>query len=339
MMRAALIGLGMVSKTYADAFRNSQTVQLGAVHARSAASVAAFRAANPDLDAPAASLADIAADPTIDFVILTTPPDARAAIVDLMSAAGKPILMEKPLERTLPAATALVEMCEARGVPLGIMLQNRTRPVVADLRRVLEGLGPLRMVEVNVPWWRPQSYYDQPGRGTYARDGGGVLISQAIHTLDLMLSLTGPVASVTALVATTGQHEMEAEDFVAAGLRFANGAVGQMFATTASFPGRGETITLHCAAGSAHLETGVLRVDRADGSTQTIGQPASSGSGADPMAFTSDWHRWVIEDFAASLTARRPPLVTGRSALAVHALIAALEKSGQTGAQVHLNGE
>lgn len=336
-MRAALIGLGMVSKTYADLFRNSDRVRLASVAARSARSCEAFLAANSDLGAHAADIDEIARDPAIDFAILTTPPNARADIVSRLSAAGKPILMEKPVERTLAAATELVDMCEARAVPLGIVLQHRARPVVSDLRREMARLGQLLAAEVNVPWWRPQSYYDEPGRGSYARDGGGVLISQAIHTLDLMLSLTGPVQDVTALTATTGFHRMEAEDFVCAGLRFANGAVGQVFATTASFPGRGETISLHFAGGSARLEAGMLRIDRQDGTSETIGQAAASGAGADPMAFTSDWHRAIVEDFADAVAEARPPLVPGREALTVHRLIAALEKSGKTGGRVSLN--
>ncbi len=333
-MKCALIGLGMVSKTYGDALMNSD-IDLSLIHARSDASCEAFRSAWPDLGAQAASLDEIAQS-DVDFVILTTPPNARAEIVDALSAAGKPILMEKPVERTLAQATALVEMCEARGVPLGIVLQHRARPVVADLRRVMADLGPLRAAEVNVPWWRPQAYYDEPGRGTYTRDGGGVLISQAIHTLDLMLSLTGPVRDVTAMAATTGFHDMEAEDFVCAGLRFANGAVGQVFASTASFPGRGETITLHFAQGSAHLEAGELHLHWQDGRTETLGAAATSGAGADPMAFTSDWHRAVIEDFAEAIRDTRPPLVPGRTALQVHALIDALETSARTGRTTQL---
>lgn len=336
-MKCALVGLGMVSKTYADAIRNCDGLSLHKVYARSDAARADWLARFPDLGAQAAeSIEEIAAS-DVDFVIVTTPPNARHEIVEELAAAGKPILMEKPVERTLVGAEGIVDLCEVAGVPLGIMLQHRARPVVADLRRVLRDLGALRMAEVNVPWWRAQAYYDEPGRGSYARDGGGVLISQAIHTLDLMLSLIGPVASVTAMAATTGFHAMEAEDFVSAGLRFANGAVGQVFATTASFPGRGETITLHCAAGSAHLEAGVLRVDWQDGRSETFGQAATSGAGADPMAFTSDWHRFVIEDFMRVVADGTPPLVSGRTALEVHRLIAALERSGLEGRTVSLS--
>ena len=336
MKRIALIGLGMVARTYADAIRNSKKVSLDYVLARSSTSSASFLEQWPEFTARAADTVSEIASSDVDFVILATPPNARADIIDKLVKAGKPVLMEKPVERTLEKATALVTTCEDADIPLGIVLQHRARPAVKELRQILPSLGALKAVEVNVPWWRPQSYYQEPGRGSYSRDGGGVLISQAIHTLDLMLSLTGPVTEVIAMAATTDFHQMEAEDFVTAGLRFDNGAVGQLFATTASFPGRGETITLHCQQGSAHLDAGVLRIDRQDGSVESIGQASSSGAGADPMAFTSDWHRFVIEDFADALDNQRPPLVTGRDALGVHRLITALEQSAQSGSCTQL---
>lgn len=333
-MKVALIGLGMVSGTYVDALSKTD-ITLAGVFSRDPAHRAAFIEKH-GLDARSYDSVDQIAQDDIDFVILTTPPNARAGIVAALAAAGKPVLMEKPVERTVEAATAIVDTCEAAGVPLGIMLQHRARPVVADLHRIMPDLGALRMAEVHVPWWRPQGYYDEPGRGTYGRDGGGVLISQAIHTLDLMLSLTGPVAHVTALTATTGFHDMESEDFVSAGLGFANGAVGTLSATTASYPGRGETITLHFGNGSVRIETNLLSVDWQDGRSETFGAATTSGAGADPMAFTSDWHRAVICDFAEAVRKGHPPMVPGRAALAVHRLIAALETSGRTGARTEV---
>ncbi len=334
-MRAALIGLGMVSHTYADAIANSERVTLGKVYARSEKSCAEFLSSHPELGGEiASSVEDIADDPEIDFVIVATPPNARRDILEALGTARKPVLMEKPVERSLAQAEAMVELCEDLGIPLGIMLQHRARPVVRDLRERLAELGHLIAVEASVPWWRPQTYYDEPGRGTYDRDGGGVLISQAIHTLDLMLSLTAPVSEVTAMCSTTAAHEMESEDFVVAGLAFANGAVGQVFASTASFPGRGETITLHCIEGSARLEAGQVRFDWRNGQVEEIGEATGSGGGADPMAFTSEWHQTIIDDFADAIADDRPPLVTGREALQVHALIDAIETAGHTGRRI-----
>ena len=337
MMQAALIGLGMVSRTYGEAIRNSDKVSLKTVYATSKDSREDFTIDFVDVcDTYAETLAEIVEDPEIDFVIIATPPNARIEIVQLLAEAGKPILMEKPVERTLKSATAIVDYCEAKEVPLGIMLQHRVRPVVRQLFDKLDDLGALCAAEISVPWWRPQSYYDEKGRGTYIRDGGGVMIAQAIHTIDLMLALTGPVLEVTAMCATTSFHDMEAEDFVSASLKFENGAAGTLLATTASFPGRGETITLHCKNGSAHLTSGVLQISWQDGRTETLGKATSSGSGADPMAFTSDWHQTVIEDFAEAIAQKRDPLIPGRSALEVHKLISAIEEAGRDGERVYL---
>ena len=197
-------------------------------------------------------------------------------------------------------------------------------------------LGAIRVVAIDVPWWRDQAYYDEPGRGSYARDGGGVLISQAIHTLDLMISLCGPVKSVQALSVTTAFHQMEAEDFVAGAMIFENGAVGALSATTAQFPGAAESIRLDCDRASAVLESGVLEVDWRDGTHEEFGANASTGGGADPMAFPFEWHRDLIADFTTSVSAGRPPAITGAAALEVHRLIAALERSSSQGARIDL---
>jgi predicted dehydrogenase len=192
-------------------------------------------------------------------------------------------------------------------------------------------LGALGLVEITVPWWRDQSYYDAPGRGTYARDGGGVMISQAIHTIDLALSLAGPVTAVQAMTATTRFHRMEAEDFATAGLRFANGAVGSIVASTASYPGAAETIALHHEQASLTLHSGVLTVRWRDGRQQAFGAAGGTGGGADPMAFTHEWHQAIVEDFADALAEGRPPAASGRAALDAHRLIEAIARSAAEG--------
>ena len=239
--------------------------------------------------------------------------------------------MEKPLERTLDAARIITASYSAAGVPAGVCFQHRTRAASQALKDRLSAdeLGEVVHVDIRVPWWRAQAYYDEPGRGTFARDGGGVLISQAIHTLDLMLSLAGPVREVQAMVATTAFHRMEAEDFVAGGLRFASGAIGSLMATTAEYPGDAETLTLGCERATAELASGVLTLRWRDGRTERIGEEAGTGGGADPMDFPCDWHRALIADFAEAVATGRPPRVTGGEALRVHRLITALETSAR----------
>lgn len=337
----ALVGVGMVSGTYADAIANLENVRLTGALGRSRDSASAFLSKHRDRigkDARAyASIEEVAGDPAVDFVFLATPPNARRDLVSALARAGKPILMEKPVERTRAAAAALCAICEDAEVPLGIMLQHRVRPSALALQEKIDAsFGPLRAVEITVPWWRDQAYYDEPGRGTYERDGGGVMISQAIHTLDLALQFTGPVRQVTAMTSTSGFHRMEAEDFVAAGLNFTCGASGSFFATTASFPGRSEEIYLHYQNVSARLQAGRLQLHWQNGDSESIGATGSTGAGADPMAFTSDWHGAMIADFASALREGRPPIAPARSALPVHALIEAIETSAREGRPVEL---
>lgn len=333
----ALIGCGMGARPHAKALQDlAGTVSVRGVYARSVDKRAAFAARYGFPQAT--SIAALVADPSVDAALVVTPPNARADIVSAFAQAGKHVLSEKPLERNLAAARGIVEACETAGVTLGVVFQHRFRMASRALAaRLAQGaFGAVHIVGVAVPWWREQSYYDVPGRGSYARDGGGVLISQAIHTLDLMLSLVGPVAQVQAICATTPAHRMEAEDFAAAGLRFASGAVGHLMASTASYPGDAESIRLDCDRASVRLKSGVLDIFWRDGRHEQVGEPAATGGGADPMAFPADWHRDLIADFAAAVRAGRPPGVTGREALGVHRLITAIETSSTEGRAVSM---
>jgi UDP-N-acetyl-2-amino-2-deoxyglucuronate dehydrogenase len=280
----------------------------------------------------------IVEDPAIDAVLLLTPPNARLELVEPLARAGKHILTEKPLERTTPAAERVVALCAAAGVRLGVVLQHRFRPAALRLRALLAdgALGEPSVVQLSIPWWRPQSYYDVPGRGTLARDGGGVLISQAIHAIDLMLSLAGPVASVAAVAGTSRLHKMETEDAVGAGLRFANGALGSLFATTACYPGAGEQLCLVCTRGTATIAAGSLHVAWHDGRVEQLAGEAQTGGGADPMAFSNAAHRALIADFIDAIRQGRDPAISGQAALGVHRLIDALLLSAREGRSIAL---
>ncbi len=343
-MAVALIGLGMVSRTHVKAISEAPGITLKGVLSRSPSRAGEFaQSLAADLGyAPKVydNIQEVAADRDIDFAIVCTPPNARTEIVSVLARAKKHILLEKPIERSLAAAKDIVDNCAAEGVSLGIVFQHRMRASARMLsERLAEGsLGRIAAVEIAVPWWRPQSYYDEPGRGTYARDGGGVLISQAIHTLDLALSMTGPVTKVQAMASTTALHRMESEDFVSAGLAFESGAVGSLVASTACFPGRAESILLHCEEASASLTSGKLELAWHDGRVEAFGEEGGTGSGADPMAFTHEWHQAIIEDFAAAIAQGKAPICTGQEALRVHAVIDALVRSSAEGRSIHLTG-
>lgn len=333
-----IIGVGMVADTHARALAElNDCIEICGVFARDQAALGRF-AVRHGLQA-ATSLSALLDQPGLDAILLLTPPNARLDIIRAAAVRGKHVLSEKPLGRDSGEARDIVRLCEEVGIALGVVLQHRFRAASIALRLLVESceLGRVAIVQVSVPWWRPQSYYDEPGRGTYARDGGGVLISQAIHTLDLMLSVAGPVSEVSAVAGTSILHSMEAEDFVGAGLRFANGALGMLTTTTAAFPGGAESIVITFERGQARLEGGCLTLIGMDGSRREIGETAATGGGADPMAFPHDWHRDLIADFAMAVNQGRQPIVTGRDALRVHELIDALILSSREKRTVFLD--
>ena len=281
---------------------------------------------------------DIYENLEIDMVIIITPPNQRLELVDKFSSAGKHILMEKPIERSTEKAKKIVDICHKNKVSLGIVFQHRFRESSIKLKQLINGnkLGSIYSVQVNIPWWRDQSYYDEPGRGTYQRDGGGVLISQAIHTLDLMISLVGAVESVQAISQTTLFHKMESEDFVAGAFKFKNGAIGSLIASTSSYPGYPESIILNCEKGSAKLESGTLIIQWQNNKIEEFGETSGTGGSADPMAFPFDWHKSLIKNFALSLNDNKSTIVSGEEALKVHTLIDALIESSNKGILVKI---
>jgi len=334
-MKALLIGIGMVADMHVKAVNlTSGQVSLSGFCARNAERAQEFSRKNNNLKAFSTVDQALVAGGA-DFAIVLTPPDARLEIAKQLAQHNIPTLMEKPLERTTDAAREIVDIYAAKSVPLGAVLQHRMRPAAIALKTMIDAgqLGEIAAIDVRIPWWRDQSYYDQKGRGTYDRDGGGVLITQAIHTLDLMLQLAGPVRAVTATAATTNLHNLEAEDFVSAGLTFENGAIGALMASTACYPGSAESIALHGTLGSAVLDAASLTLHWRDGRTETIEGAAQTGGGADPMDFGADWHSKVISDFAQAIAAGTPPPISGASALPVHALIDSLQTAARTGLQ------
>jgi predicted dehydrogenase len=277
------------------------------------------------------TLDEALADPQVQAVIVATPPSTHLDICQRCFAAGKHVLLEKPLELNLESSKELVSLARQSGLHLGVVLQHRFREASLVLQDVLDTgrLGEIQAASVRVPWWRSQAYYNELGRGTLARDGGGVLLTQAIHTLNLFQSLVG-VKSVTAsVVRQTRLHQMETEDHVSALLVLGNGAPGDLMATTAMYPGFPETIEVIGTLGSARLSGADLQVQFLQGAPLTVRSDGGTGSGANMMDFSHEPHRDLITDFIDAIAHNRAPRVTGEDALKTHMLIDELLRKGQ----------
>jgi predicted dehydrogenase len=336
--RIALVGLGMAVTPHAKSLLDlADRVEVAWAMSPSAARRTAFSGRFPF--PTTGDLGAILDDASIDAVGVLTPPNTHLEIATALARAGKHILLEKPLDISTARAEKLVAACGDAGVTLGVVLQHRFKPAAERLAAILRtgALGELVNCSTSIRLWRPQSYYDEPGRGTKARDGGGVLLTQGIHTLDLMLSLAGPTVEVAGYARTTPVHRMETEDLVCAAVRFANGAVGVIDATTAAYPGGPERIELIATSGTATLAGTALSVRFHDGRREELAADASpGGTGADPMAFPHDYHLGVWRDFLDAIDERRPPRVSGAEALQVHRLIDALLAAGATGRLVRV---
>ena len=333
MKKIGIIGLGMASAPHARSLLDlNDRVEVKAAFSPSAARRSAFA------DAYGFNVVDSAdavfSDHSIDAVLLLTPPNTHLDLVRQAASAGKHVLLEKPLEVSLGRAEELVTVAEDAGISLGVVLQHRFRPISVALSGLIRDgrLGEVVSASARLYNWRPQSYYDQPGRGTRARDGGGVLLTQAIHTLDLMISLAGLPTEVTGYAVTSPVHEMETEDLAFAAAKFANGGIGAIGATTAAYPGIPDAVDIIGTKGVARIEGARLIAHFHDGTEESADDGAlGGGAGADPMAFPHQHHRAVIEDFMGAIETGRDPAVTGREALKVHRLIAAILRSSETG--------
>ena len=323
-----LIGLGMATAPHMMSLREleeSGRVRIIGGHAPSATRRDDFTAR---WDAPVfAEQAALLAAPGLDLVLVLTPPGAHLPVAHAAIAAGKHILVEKPIELTVARGEALAAAAEAAGVRCGVCLQHRFRPAALRLKAALASgaLGKPLSASASIRWWRDDAYFAQPGRGTMARDGGGVLLTQAIHTLDLLLHLMGPVRDAAGFAVTSPLRKIDTEDVATAALRFENGAIGVLDATSVARPGFPERIEIAGTSGSAVLAAHRLELHGMDGAPpEVFGQEGSGGGGADPMAFDHGPHRALITEMLDAIEQGREPSNSARSALPVQRLIEAV---------------
>jgi predicted dehydrogenase len=333
--RVALVGAGLAVRPWLDALADLG-VEVASVATRDADRFARVQERFPAAVRcwPPATALEL---PGLDACVNLSPPYAHLDGVRLAADRGLPVLVEKPLETTLERAVEAVAVAERAGIGLGVCFQYRYREGARALAELVDSgeLGRLRALTVDVPWHRSADYYREPGRGTYARDGGGVLMTQAIHALDLAMSLCGPPEWVWADLRRASFHELEAEDLACAVIGAADGVVCSVFATTGAHLADRTTIRVLGTKGTAVLEDNHVTVYREGVALRTAGEhhrPASEAPG--PMAFSSRWHRDLLRDTLAAFAAGTEPPVSGRAALTVQALVAAMEESSRRRAQI-----
>jgi predicted dehydrogenase len=336
-IRFAIVGAGNVARYHATGIARTTGARLVAV-CRADPARAAEAAERFGVPCETSYEALLARD-DVDVVCICTPSGRHAAQAIAAARAGKHVLVEKPMALTLADADEMIEACRAAGVLLGVALQRRADPTFQSVRAAIEAgeLGRLVLGTVSVPYWRPQSYYEGADwRGTWALDGGGALMNQGIHLVDLLLWYMGDVAEVHASAATLA-HTIEVEDCIAATVRFKNGALGSIVATTAAAPGFPHRVEVYGDRGGVQIEgEGVARWADAAGDRVASAAPAEAGAGASPTGISAIGHTRLIGDMVAAIREGRPPLVPGEEGRRSLELVLAIYAAARMGQMFHL---
>ncbi len=324
MLGFAIVGCGLIARFHAKALADVPGTKLRAVVSRSAANAAKFVQENK-LDGIAASteLTAVLKRTDIDVVIVTTPSGAHQEPAVASANAGKHVVVEKPLEITLERCDRIIDACDKNKVKLCTIFPSRFGDANVALKKAIAAgrFGRLTLGETTCKWWRPQSYYDEGGwKGTQALDGGGALMNQAIHNVDLLLWMMGPVTHIAGFTAMLAHERIEVEDTAVACLRFANGALGVIQATTGVWPGLPKTIAVHGDKGSVVIEQDDLlrwEFNPEDPRDKDIRQQfavktGASGGSSNPAAISHVGHARQLADFVQALETGRAPLVDGR---------------------------
>jgi UDP-N-acetyl-2-amino-2-deoxyglucuronate dehydrogenase len=327
-----LIGSGNITQTHARAARAMPGVQIAAIFGTSAQAVA--RLATEHGAEPYNDFAAFLAHKPMDLVMLGTPSGLHAEQGIAAAQRGLHVLTEKPIDITTQKADALIAAADKANVKLGVIFQDRLQPNIQILKRWLDSglLGKPLLVDASVKWYRPPEYYSNSRwRGTFALDGGGALINQAIHTVDLLLWLVGDVARLQARTATV-LHKIEAEDTAVATLEFASGAVGTLLATTAAYPGYPRRLEITGTHGTVILEHDrIIAADLRNPPQDVAGIAAGDSNQSASSAAVTDisGHKAILEDFLYAIANNTQPICSGREGRRSLALVEAIYSSAR----------
>ena len=332
----AILGAGMVAEYHLNAIQ--ECADLGArLVGVGHYNPARYEEISERFGVPASSYDELLADPAVDAVCICTPSGQHAQQAIAAASSGKHVLVEKPMALSLADADAMIAACRANRVQLGVCLQRRAEPLFRRVHDAIHGgdLGEITLGVVTMPYFRDEPYYAQAEwRGTWAMDGGGVLMNQGIHIIDLLLWFLGDPVEVHAF-ADSRHRSVEIEDTAGAVLRFANGSVATVTATLTAEPGFPHRLEVYGTNGGIQIEgESVLRWGLADESKATVEpwpvatEQVDPGMAGDPRGISTSGHIAILKDFIAGIRRGQDPVIDGaegRRSLA--AILAVYESS------------
>ncbi len=337
MVHIGIVGGGNISETHARAALEIEGVEIAAIYGRNRKKCARLgQLYGGTVYEDFESFLD---HRPMTMVVIGSPSGLHAEQGIAAALCGLHVLVEKPIDITIARADALIAECERAGVKLGVFFQDRVAPDLIKLKELIDAgrLGKPILVSARVKWYRPHEYYSESHwRGTRALDGGGALINQGVHTVDLLLWLMGDVTRVQAK-AITALHKIEVEDTVVATLEFANGAIGTLEAATSVYPGYPRRLELSGSEGTIIVEhdriiSADLREPLEDLAEQGAG--SSNASSISPVVSDVRGHQRILEDFLIAIKTKGRPLCDGYEGRRSVELVQAIYESSRTGQPV-----
>jgi UDP-N-acetyl-2-amino-2-deoxyglucuronate dehydrogenase len=336
-MRVGIIGTGAISHKHAQAYANIG-YELTVCTDVNAESGRAFADKYGCQFVP--TYQEVCAHPRVDYVDVCTFPDFRLPPLEACAKAKKHIQVQKPISTNLETARNMIDVANRAGIQLGVVSQHRFDDSIQFLRRALDAgrLGQILEADAYVKWYRSSAYYSRPIKGSWATEGGGALINQAIHQADVLLWLAGPVQEVFGYWQLGASHKIESEDVVAAVMKYVSGATGAIQASTAFWPGYTERLEIHGAKGTAVISGDKLttwNVENDSGEPAPVAYDVASGA-SDPMAISLAPFERQFRDFGEAIQEGRQPVSSGEDGFRALQVVLGVYESCRKGCVVRL---
>jgi len=345
MYKSAIIGCGGIAPTHAKAYADAKEIELAAVM-----DIVPEKAETlgTEFGVPFyTDLAAVLARGDIDFIDVCVPSGLHGDVLIAAAEAGKHAITEKPLDVTPQRCDEIIAAFKRSGTTLGGIFQHRFADGTRRTRAAIDAgrLGRITLATCSTPWWRTQEYYDSGAwRGTWKLDGGGILMNQAIHAIDLLVWFCGPIRTVTARTAMLAHERIAIEDVAVVAVEFTSGALGAIQGTTAAYPGDAVRHEVMGTDGMVYLESDRVALWKlrdeieagASGEQTAAAQDEGTGASSDPLAVSSNVFTRNIDDIARSARDGTEPLVSGEQHKLAVEVICAAYVSAQTGKTVEL---
>lgn len=336
-MRVGIIGTGAISHKHAQAYKNIG-FEIVAASSNNFEKCQAFVAQYGG--EAFHSYQEVCTHPNVDFIDVCTFPDFRFQPLKIAAAEGKHVQVQKPIAVDLQTARGMVEFCKQHNVKLNVVSQHRFDDSIQFLKKAIDDgrLGKIIQADAYVKWWRSAEYYSRSIKGSWQTEGGGALINQGIHQIDMLLYLCGAVKEVFGYWQLHALHQIESEDVISAVMQYASGATGVIQASTAMWPGITERIEIHGTKGSAVVSGDKLTtwdVQNDSGDPAPLEKEVASGA-SDPMAISLAPFERQFTDFADAIRENRDTISSGEEGYKALELVIGIYDSCRKGKKVQL---